>query len=78
MMFVRSWVGRFRNLTFTCIPPPIAKLLHWSCQPFPIVLLTCPAISRSRSGDPCENVALNKRGVFNRKTESSGGMLAGL
>ena len=43
----------------------------------PIVLLTYRAISWPRSGDPCENVALNKRGVFNRETESSGGMLAG-
>lgn len=42
-----------------------------------IVLLTCPEIPWLHSGGPCENVALNKWGVFNREIESSGGMLAG-
>lgn len=51
--------------------------LHRSAVASAIVLLTCLAISWSRSGGPCENVVLNKRGVFNRETESSGGMLAG-
>ena len=50
---------------------------HRSAVARPIVLLTYLASSWSHSGDPCENVALNKRGVFNRETESSGGMLAG-